>query len=305
MNYKNIITIVSISLFLGSAISCTSNKNTKSTDSVNNDSVANVGNAEEIDTTIYSPKVTKKGNNEIFSFNKDGKEWKLSTDGETCTIEANGKKFPMKNSDGWILDIDDCRLYKNKIWFIAQFDFAGERALKEGVGICSFDTDKNKFLKVHYCGGAKFKNKSIRYLEEYAKGGRGNSVAETDFVDFPIMLSLDDPDKAPSEKEIISFIKNMYNKEVYWDESFINTHCTKKLIKRLLNEGYGEGDYGAQIFRSGAEDGPSDKYGIIDVKPLGDSWYKYTYYDMGIKGANKIKVVLDGATIKFDQIVKL
>ena len=41
------------------------------------------------------------------------------------------------------------------------------------------------------------------------------------------------------------------------------------------------------------------------VKPLGNSWYKYSYYDMGTKAENKVKVIIDGTTIKFDKVEQL
>jgi len=41
-------------------------------------------------------------------------------------------------------------------------------------------------------------------------------------------------------------------------------------------------------FRSDAQDGPSERHEIIKVESLGDDWYQYEFYDMGIKGSHKI-----------------
>ena len=51
--------------------------------------------------------------------------------------------------------------------------------------------------------------------------------------------------------------------------------------------------------------GPSERHGNISIKPLGNFWYKYSYYDMGTKAENKVKVIIDGTTIKFDKVEQL
>ena len=109
-----------------------------------------------------------------------------------------------------------------------------------------------------------------------------------------------------SEEEVIAFIEKMYNQKLYEGNKFLKKHCTKAMLKQLKNANeYEDGGYATWLFRSEAQDGPSNKYKIISVEPLGDDWYQYYFYDMGVKGKNKVKVVIDGTTIKFDKIVRI
>ena len=61
----------------------------------------------------------------------------------------------------------------------------------------------------------------------------------------------------PSDPGAVAFIKSMYNLEQYEDYSFLKSHCTKKMLKKLEdNFGY-ECDgtcYATWLFRSGAQD---------------------------------------------------
>ena len=41
------------------------------------------------------------------------------------------------------------------------------------------------------------------------------------------------------------------------------------------------------------QDGVSDRHEIIKVESLGDNWYRYDFYDLGVKGACRIKLVLN------------
>ena len=73
------------------------------------------------------------------------------------------------------------------------------------------------------------------------------------------------------------------------------------LLEYLSSSELVEEGYATWLFQSSALEGPSKKHGIISIKPLGNSWYKYSYYDMGTKAENKVKVIIDGTTIKFDK----
>ncbi len=112
-------------------------------------------------------------------------------------------------------------------------------------------------------------------------------------------------DSVNNDKKIISLIKRMYNDKLYMDKSFLKKYCTDKLIKRMKDLGYESMELNWSIFASEAQDGSGDKYGIISITPLGDHWFKYTFYEMGDVYSNKVKIVMDGSNIKFDEIKHL
>ena len=83
------------------------------------------------------------------------------------------------------------------------------------------------------------------------------------------------------------------------------SHGGQFLLEYLSSSELVEEGYATWLFQSSALEGPSKKHGIISIKSLGNSWYKYSYYDMGTKAENKVKVIIDGTTIKFDKVEQL
>ena len=77
------------------------------------------------------------------------------------------------------------------------------------------------------------------------------------------------------------------------------------LLEYLSSSELVEEGYATWLFQSSALEGPSKKHGIISIKPLGNSWYQYTFYDRGNKAENKVKVIIDGTTIKFGKVEQL
>lgn len=98
-----------------------------------------------------------------------------------------------------------------------------------------------------------------------------------------------------NDEAIIKFITDMYNNTKYVDDSFLESHCSEQMLKKLQEEYdydcYEGNCYAVWLFRSGNQDGISDRNEIISVEALGGHWYRYDYYDMGYTGANKIKVI--------------
>ena len=94
----------------------------------------------------------------------------------------------------------------------------------------------------------------------------------------------------PSDPGAVAFIKSMYNLEQYEDYSFLKSHCTKKMLKKLEdNFGY-ECDgtcYATWLFRSGAH----------------DHWYAYTALDMGWKFTNWVYLIKSGNTFLIDDVI--
>lgn len=112
--------------------------------------------------------------------------------------------------------------------------------------------------------------------------------------------------QAARDAKAVRLITDMYNNKRYEDDRYLKKHVTNKLLKKLKAEfdyDCDEGDcYANWLFRSGMQDGPSEKYGIISVQPLGNGWYKYSFYDMGNKASNRIKIIEKNGQLMFDDI---
>ncbi len=140
---------------------------------------------------------------------------------------------------------------------------------------------------------------SCSHKASKAEQEAADSIAKVDSI--AKADSLAKVDSLENEKKIVSLIKRMYNDELYQDPSFLKKYCTKKLIKRMKEEGMDGMELDWTIFTSQAQDGSGEKHCIVDVIPLGDNWFKYTFYDMGDLYSNKVKVIMDGKDIKFDE----
>ena len=109
------------------------------------------------------------------------------------------------------------------------------------------------------------------------------------------------------ERTAISLITSMYNTKGFDDTAYLKKHCTKKLLKVLKAAYDYEYDplpdaYAGWLFRSGAQDGPSNAHKVLRVVSLGNNWYQYTFLDMGITCTNKVKVIKVGNKLMFDEI---
>ena len=109
------------------------------------------------------------------------------------------------------------------------------------------------------------------------------------------------------ERAAISLITTMYNSKGFENSAYLKSHCTKKLLKVLKTAYDYEYDpqpdaYAGWLFRSGAQDGPSNAHKVLRVVSLGNNWYQYTFLDMGLKCTNKVKVVKVGNKLFFDEI---
>ena len=90
----------------------------------------------------------------------------------------------------------------------------------------------------------------------------------------------------------IAFITDFYNSKKFENEEFLKKHCSAEVLKKLADDyEYEGGGLASWDFRSGYQDGPSDRHEIISVESLNDNWYLYTFYDMGNKGSHKIRVI--------------
>ena len=115
---------------------------------------------------------------------------------------------------------------------------------------------------------------------------RLDSIARADSINTVIADSVAQVDAT------IAFIKDSYNSKKFENEEFLKKHCSAEVLKKLADDyEYEGGGLASWDFRSGYQDGPSNQHEVISVEPLGDNWYQYSFYDMGIKGSHKIRVI--------------
>lgn len=119
-----------------------------------------------------------------------------------------------------------------------------------------------------------------------AEQARLDSIAHADSVNTAIA------DSVACVDATIAFITDFYNSKKFENEEFLKKHCSAEVLKKLADDyEYEGGGYASWDFRSGYQDGPSNRHEVISVEPLGDNWYQYSFYDMGIKGSHKIRVI--------------
>ena len=75
------------------------------------------------------------------------------------------------------------------------------------------------------------------------------------------------------ERAAISLITSMYNTKGFDNTAYLKRHCTKKLLKVLKAAYDDEYDplpnaYAGWLFRSGAQDGPSDAHKVLVVNHI-------------------------------------
>ena len=119
-----------------------------------------------------------------------------------------------------------------------------------------------------------------------------------------------------SDPNAVAFIKNMYNRQQYTDYSFLRTHCTKKMLKKLEDSfeyECGGTCYATWLFRSGAQDvkyGPNRYYGngkneskVLTIVAKDAHWYAYTALDTGWKFTNWVYLIKSGDTFMIDDVI--
>ena len=110
-------------------------------------------------------------------------------------------------------------------------------------------------------------------------------------------------DSTAQVEATIAFITDFYNSKKFENEDFLKKYCSAEVLKKLADDyEYEGGGYASWDFRSGYQDGPSNRHEVISVEPLGDNWYQYSFYDMGIKGSHKIRVIQEDEDFVIDGI---
>lgn len=110
-----------------------------------------------------------------------------------------------------------------------------------------------------------------------------------------------------TDAEATAFITDMYNNKRYENDDFLRSHCTPKLLKKMAADfGYDcpQGIcYAVWEFRSGAQDYATERlHRIISITSLGDGFYKYFFFDRGIRGANKLRLTKQNGEILMDDV---
>lgn len=285
-----------------SAAGCQTKGNGANNDSTKTDSTQ-VAATQEGDALVPDTREIGDGREFIFA-EYQGKKWTVKDDGENAAISCGDKTFTLtgvnlgtEDLPHYVLNVLDARIYKGKIWLIAYDDVAGRRAETEGTMFLYFDIATGKPHYVKSCSDASFSGKSISYKEMTLKK-RGASRIEDEYGETNRTYNFDDIAK---DEQVAKLVKRMFDEKLFFNDTFIRQHCTKKLAKKIAAADCDD----PNVFLSGAQDGPSNKTAIIDVTPMGDSWYKYSFYDMGNNCENKIKVVEEGGEIKLDEVVRL
>ena len=94
------------------------------------------------------------------------------------------------------------------------------------------------------------------------------------------------------EKKDIGLVNDFYE-HVLSIKPMTDKYLEKTLSEDVLNSLW-EVDYDATYsywrFRTGLQDGPSSVSSVESIEPLGDSWYRVTYSDMGNPGVTEVRV---------------
>ena len=142
-----------------------------------------------------------------------------------------------------------------------------------------------------------------------SKNGQPTETAASDGIDADSVVQKVDNDindslKAELERAgiedldgaIKDFFTEVYDAKYYEDDGFIEKYCTENLKKKLKEEVdvdvEGEEGYASWLFRSNAQDGPSEEYKLTKFVSEGNGWYKYDFIDMGNKGSHRLKFIV-------------
>ena len=142
--------------------------------------------------------------------------------------------------------------------------------------------------------------------EEMAQIAKSDSIHRADSIRNEEIRKEKELEEAKKEAAI-EFIKDFYNTYKYGDNSFLKEHCSASMLKKLRD--YYEYDcedddcLAEWVFCYGHNgDGPNNKYGVIDVTPLGENWYRYEFYDEGLKGSHDIKIIVENDKFIIDDL---
>ena len=114
-------------------------------------------------------------------------------------------------------------------------------------------------------------------------------------------------DEAEDEAKIRDFINNMYEQELYSEEDFLKTHCSKALLQYLKDQYDYDGEgYAFWLFRTSSQDGKPGAENVeskvLSVTKDSEGWYHYTFTDGGWHGENKIRLHMENGQVVMDEL---
>ena len=128
--------------------------------------------------------------------------------------------------------------------------------------------------------------------KSFEKGMFMGTEDEYKLTDLELLKISKVEERGVEESVAKDFIKKMYNESLFENEQFLLKHCSPELLNELREEIDGVETYEPYLFGF-YQDGVSDRHEITKVESLGDNWYRYDFYDKGVKGACRIKLVLN------------
>ena len=146
---------------------------------------------------------------------------------------------------------------------------------------------------------------TLSFLMAGCHGSKNESAPNaTDSVAVERPDTLTAEEKAAFDKDVKEFLIDMYNRQLFQEDTFLNIHCSEAIIQKMKDEyakKYKADGLAYWIFRSD-KDGDGDVYSLVSVRPEDDFWYKYTFYDNGIAGAHRVKVIKTDTIFHIEEI---
>ena len=131
-----------------------------------------------------------------------------------------------------------------------------------------------------------------------------SAATATDSVAVERPDTLTAEEKAAFDKDVKEFLIDMYNRQLFQEDTFLQVHCSEAIIQKMKDEyakKYNAVGLAYWIFRSD-KDGEGDAYSLVSVRPEDDFWYKYTFYDNGIPGAHRVKILKTDTIFHIEEI---
>ncbi len=101
---------------------------------------------------------------------------------------------------------------------------------------------------------------------------------------------------------IMNYIKEMYEKDLYWKVEWLEKHCTPKLLQQLKNDYEYDGEgYAFWEFRSDSNDGGGEDDRVVEVVKKNGEFY-YEGVDGGTWFRNIVSAFVKDGVVMFDAI---
>lgn len=198
-----------------------------------------------------------------------------------------------------------------------------------GNGVCTtYERDDNgNIVKVEYeevvHGGIVEDNDeyTVKFInfDEHGNWLRCN-IKHGDYKSFYKRTIVYKGEENPYQKEIDEalegdpvirqFITDMYENQRYYDDDFLEQHCTDVLLKYLKDQYEYDGEgYAGWLFRTSSQDGKPGSEGVRDkvLSIIKDNagWYHYKFTDGGWRGENKVHAYIEDGKVMMDDVERI